>query len=142
MLSKIFKVVGTPTEESWPDMATMPACQSFRFADQPERVGETLRGSVLSPGGIALLVKLLDPSPTRRITVAQALEDPWLSRELPEPASEAEIAVIVRATGGVGHPQLQSASPTKVQNAPAGRAIPSFGGLGDSDDDEEDIGFF
>jgi cell division cycle 2-like len=140
MLSKIFKTVGTPTDESWPEMATMPACQSFRFADQPSRVAETLHSTGISAAGVDLLTRMLDPSPTARISVADALAHHWLAREIPEPASAAELAVVVAATAGGSSAAKQSGSPSKQHRANAGGGvIPAFADLGDgdSDDDEE-----
>ncbi|KAJ3025440.1 UNVERIFIED_CONTAM: hypothetical protein HDU68_007124 [Siphonaria sp. JEL0065] len=82
-LSKIFKLLGTPSEKVWPGFTELPNAKSFNFKHQPFN-NLKLRFPSLTANGIDLMEKLLTYDPKQRITAAQALKHPYF-RESPAP---------------------------------------------------------
>lgn len=71
-LFRIFRLLGTPTEETWPGVTSLPDFKSA-FPKWPAKsVGSVVPG--LEPLGIDLLAKMLILEPSRRITARAALE--------------------------------------------------------------------
>ncbi|KAG0570974.1 hypothetical protein M758_6G193200 [Ceratodon purpureus] len=71
-LFRIFRLLGTPTEETWPGVTSLPDFKSA-FPKWPAKsVGSVVPG--LEPLGIDLLAKMLILEPSRRITARTALE--------------------------------------------------------------------
>ncbi|KAG9446662.1 hypothetical protein H6P81_012790 [Aristolochia fimbriata] len=91
-LDKIFKTLGTPTENIWPGFTMLPGAR-VKYTKQPynnlrkkfPRASFTGR-SVLSEAGLDLLNKLLTYDPEKRITAEDALNHEWF-REVPLPKS-------------------------------------------------------
>ncbi|KAJ6289214.1 hypothetical protein OIU76_025092 [Salix suchowensis] len=77
-LDKIFKVLGHPTLEKWPTLASLPHWHSDMEHIQGHKYENTRLHSVvpLSPKGVTfdLLSKMLEYHPRKYITAAQALE--------------------------------------------------------------------
>ncbi|KAL5679882.1 hypothetical protein ACJX0J_006267, partial [Zea mays] len=71
-LFKIFRVLGTPNEQSWPGVSCLP---DFKTAF-PRWQSQDLATIVpnLEPAGLDLLSKMLRYEPSKRITARQALE--------------------------------------------------------------------
>ncbi|RLN39544.1 hypothetical protein C2845_PM01G01020 [Panicum miliaceum] len=71
-LFKIFRVLGTPNEQSWPGVSCLP---DFKTAF-PRWSAQDLATIVpnLEPAGLDLLSKMLRYEPSKRITARQALE--------------------------------------------------------------------
>jgi serine/threonine protein kinase len=136
MLAKIFKCVGTPTSESWPELETMPACQSFRFQSQPGQLSQLFEGA-LSPCGIDFLSRLLEPSPLRRIPAAEALQHDWLCRHEPRPAQCSDLAVVVAAAHSGARSRAKEALPVKRAGS-VERTAPTFAMLADDSEDNDD----
>ncbi|KDP30954.1 hypothetical protein JCGZ_11330 [Jatropha curcas] len=89
-LAKIFRVLGTPSEASWPGFSKLPGSKA-NFVKQPHNLlrkkfpATSFTGSpVLSDLGFDLLNKLLSYDPEKRITADAALNHPWFS-EVPLP---------------------------------------------------------
>uniref|UniRef100_A0A0G4F533 Cyclin-dependent kinase 2 homolog n=1 Tax=Chromera velia CCMP2878 TaxID=1169474 RepID=A0A0G4F533_9ALVE len=81
-LFKIFRLRGTPTEESWPGVTELPEFRSTfpKWRDVlPERLS-SLR-PVLGESGCDLLIKLLVLCPKKRIDVFDALKHPYFSED-------------------------------------------------------------
>ncbi|KAI8885581.1 protein serine/threonine kinase [Backusella circina FSU 941] len=74
-LQKIFKVLGTPTEEIWPKMAQFPEYKRD-FEIFPKISLETIVPK-LDSLGIDLLKRLLEYPPEKRITANDALQHPY-----------------------------------------------------------------
>ncbi|XP_026193796.1 cyclin-dependent kinase G1 [Cyclospora cayetanensis] len=96
-LSKIWKLCGTQSEETWPGfnelplvksraLARMPHCQpTWREVFPPPSKHLTMGNSgVLSDLGLDLLQKLLTPDPAQRLSAAAALQHEYF-KESPKP---------------------------------------------------------
>jgi len=99
-LSRMFKLCGTPTEESWPEYATYAQKKGLKYPLQSSAIrqkfpklgydptyvhGEQCKTTSLSNEGADLLELLLTCNPDHRVTAADALEHPFFEVE---PASE------------------------------------------------------
>ncbi|KAL5992014.1 Cell division control protein 2 [Asimina triloba] len=71
-LFKIFRVLGTPNEETWPGVTSLPDFKSAFPKWPPKDFATVVPG--LEPGGIDLLAKMLCLEPSKRITARNALE--------------------------------------------------------------------
>ena len=74
-LTKIFKILGTPTEQSWPGMLDLPEYKSDFEIFPPQSMG-TLTPT-LEPAGQELLSQLLRFDPQQRISAKKALQDDY-----------------------------------------------------------------
>ncbi|KAG0591392.1 hypothetical protein KC19_1G172100 [Ceratodon purpureus] len=71
-LFKIFRTLGTPNEEVWPGVTSLPDFKTA-FPKWPPKALSSVVPS-LEPAGIDLLAKMLILEPSRRITARHALE--------------------------------------------------------------------
>jgi cell division cycle 2-like protein len=87
-IDKIFQMVGTPTEENWPDFKKLPSGSIFRWKKQekillaekfPINTPPHVQQTFLDGNGYDLLSKLLALDPQERITAQQALDHPYFS---------------------------------------------------------------
>ena len=87
-LSRIFTALGTPTEETWPGVSSLPDYIAFQ-----EQKGAPFRElfTAASDDALDLLAKFLTYSPGERITASGALEHPYFAAA-PKPAPHAELA--------------------------------------------------
>ncbi|KZS92631.1 Pkinase-domain-containing protein [Sistotremastrum niveocremeum HHB9708] len=76
-LIAIWKLCGTPTNESWPGWDALPGCEGVKIFQRWPRI---LRShfSDLTPETVDLIDKLLTVNPKQRITAAQALDHDYL----------------------------------------------------------------
>ncbi|CAN6657180.1 cyclin-dependent protein kinase Pho85p [Trichomonascus vanleenenianus] len=76
-LLKIFNVMGTPNEQTWPGVSSLPNFH-HKF---PIYAPQDLRAIVpqIEPMALELLVLLLQMRPENRITARQALQHPWFA---------------------------------------------------------------
>ncbi|KAJ3137180.1 hypothetical protein HK100_000954 [Physocladia obscura] len=81
-LDKIFKLLGTPTEQIWPGFLELPVAKSFKFRNQPVN-NLKLRFPSLTANGIDLMSRLLTYDPKQRITAAEALKHPYFNESPP-----------------------------------------------------------
>lgn len=92
-INKIFKVLGVPNEEKWPNYSKLPYSNKINWRLPIKSklrdlfpIGVSFSGGIcLSELGLDLLNKLLCMDPKQRITAADALQHPWLKNELPKP---------------------------------------------------------
>ena len=76
-LFKIFRVLGTPNEESWPNVSQLPDYKDT-FPHWPKReLQDIIPG--LEQDGLDLLQSMLAYEPSKRISASQALEHPFFA---------------------------------------------------------------
>ncbi|KAI8920840.1 kinase-like domain-containing protein [Powellomyces hirtus] len=77
-LKRMFRLLGTPTERTWPGMANLPGLKTFNFVEQP--YNHLRRKFVnLTENGLNLLSRLLTYDPEKRITAEEALRHPYFT---------------------------------------------------------------
>lgn len=74
-LLKIFQVLGTPDEQSWPGVSQLPDYKDCFPKWRPKALSSVV--PALDPAGLDLLRRLLEYDPNRRITARAALEHPY-----------------------------------------------------------------
>lgn len=91
-ISKIFKMLGLPTEERWPGYSSLPNVSKISWRAPSKGKLRDLYpttsfsgGVYLNETGFDLLSKLLHMDPSQRISAADALKHPWLASEEPRP---------------------------------------------------------
>ncbi|KIY45401.1 Pkinase-domain-containing protein [Fistulina hepatica ATCC 64428] len=78
MLSMIFKLLGPPTTNTWPDFMTLPLSKTISIpSPQPPQFRQ--RFPYLSSSGLDLLMSMLSYDPDMRITAEDALQHPYFS---------------------------------------------------------------
>ncbi|XP_058200025.1 cell division control protein 2 homolog [Rhododendron vialii] len=77
-LDEIFRLLGTPTEDSWPGVSSLSGFPNEVIQAQPEYFGSVTRH--LEAGGVDLLQRLLCLDPDRRITAEAALAHEYFTR--------------------------------------------------------------
>lgn len=86
-LGLIFKALGTPTEEHWPDLNFLPDYVTFTFV--PKTQLKHLF-TAASQDALDLLEKMLTMNPLKRITAAEALMHPYFQNE-PRPTLPSQL---------------------------------------------------
>lgn len=81
-LGKIFKLVGSPSETTWPGLSLLPNSRTLNFGGHLPRLAQEYH--FLSRQGLDLLERLLLCDPERRISAHEALQHPFFS-EAPLP---------------------------------------------------------
>ena len=85
----IVELLGDPHDRIWPGFSSLPLSGPLRRPAVPQPYSYLHRRVPnLSPAGLDLLGKLLTYDPAKRVTAAEALEDPWF-REVPLPKAKA-----------------------------------------------------
>ncbi|KAK4106274.1 Pkinase-domain-containing protein [Parathielavia hyrcaniae] len=115
---RIFRIMGTPTERTWPGLSQFPEYKTTwqMYATQP-------LNSILpqiDPLGIDLLQRMLQLRPELRISAAEALTHQWFSD------------LMVGQPGPKQHPQHLQAQPQQMMHPHGGyqQTVPSQGGYG------------
>jgi cell division cycle 2-like protein len=76
LLSMIFKLLGPPTNNSWPEHSRLPLAKTLSLpSPQPPQFRQKF--PYLTTAGIDLLMSLLTYDPARRITAEEALQHPY-----------------------------------------------------------------
>ncbi|KAG8695460.1 cyclin-dependent protein kinase [Ceratobasidium sp. 394] len=89
-LTKIFDVLGTPSEIDWPGLSQMPEYKNFMMCERQEnKFGQWYRQrSRTHDAGYDLMTQLFEYDPARRLDARGALAHPWF-REDPLPTANA-----------------------------------------------------
>ncbi|KAG8747570.1 cyclin-dependent protein kinase [Ceratobasidium sp. 414] len=89
-LTKIFDVLGTPSENEWPGLSQMPEYKNFLMCERQEnKLGQWYKQRARShDAGYDLLIQLFEYDPARRLDARGALAHPWF-REDPLPTANA-----------------------------------------------------
>ena len=74
-LGRIFKVLGTPCESTWPEFKTLPGYKSDFSIYPPQELARCCPS--LPPSGIDLMSSMLQYDPLKRITARDALRHPY-----------------------------------------------------------------
>jgi len=78
LLSMIFKLLGPPTKNSWPDYSSLPLAKTLSLPS-PQAHQFRQKFQYMTTAGIDLLMSLLAYDPERRISAEEALEHPYFS---------------------------------------------------------------
>jgi len=78
LLSMIFKLLGPPTNNSWPGYSSLPLAKTLSLpSPQPPQFRQKFQ--YLTTAGIDLLMSLLTYDPEHRITADEALQHPYFT---------------------------------------------------------------
>ncbi|KAF8922411.1 Pkinase-domain-containing protein [Mucidula mucida] len=83
LISMIFKLLGPPTHNSWPEYFSLPIAKTISLPSPQPHLFRT-KFPYLSSNGLDLLMSFLTYDPELRITAAEALEHPYF-KESPLP---------------------------------------------------------
>ena len=115
-IDRIFKLLGTPSEEIWPGCKQLPHFKKFSFKNQPfNHLGDkfktgpsfTAGGSSISAEGVQLMNSMLCLNPDRRITARGALDHPYF-KESPAPKAHHLMPTMPTTHAGKGKPTVKS----------------------------------
>ncbi|EMR10000.1 hypothetical protein PNEG_01758 [Pneumocystis murina B123] len=89
-LSKIFDLIGVPTEETWPGFMNLPNSKNMHFPKKKSSTGSRLRTKFpfLTNAGVDLLANLLTLDPNKRISAHDALQHRYFTED-PKPKDPA-----------------------------------------------------
>jgi serine/threonine protein kinase len=78
LLSMIFKLLGPPTNNSWPGYSSLPLAKTLSLpSPQPSQFRQKFQ--YLTTAGIDLMMSLLTYDPERRISAEEALQHPYFT---------------------------------------------------------------
>jgi len=81
-LNRIFKLLGTPSDTTWPGYKDLPRVQKMKFVDYPiDHLRQKFPESMLSETGLQFLKSLLCYDPRRRVTCETALESEYFRED-------------------------------------------------------------
>lgn len=73
----ILKILGTPKEEDWPEMNSIPYCQNFNMPQYESTINQVLKD--VQPEAVDLILKMLCISQSKRISAEEALKHPYFT---------------------------------------------------------------
>ncbi|KAI5454265.1 kinase subunit of RNA polymerase II carboxy-terminal domain kinase I [Naganishia albida] len=94
-LEAIYEIMGTPTEEEWPGLVSMPWYELVKPKEMVPSKFDEYFSKRLNTAGTELAKGLLHYDPAKRLTADQALESPFFNSEEPAPEIPTHIADIV-----------------------------------------------
>ncbi|PIC17282.1 hypothetical protein B9Z55_023581 [Caenorhabditis nigoni] len=97
----IFRMMGTPSEKTWPTINKLRVWQTVIFPvyKPGELRRKFLKAKLLDESGFNLLSRLLTMDPSQRLTASEALDHPWFN-EYPECAPNKNLPLI-QADGNI-----------------------------------------
>ncbi|KAK9453550.1 kinase-like domain-containing protein [Dipodascopsis uninucleata] len=105
-LQKIFRLLGTPTERTWPNISQLPNYRSNLTIYPPQDLRAIL--PQIDPLGMDLLCAMIQMRPENRISARDALKHPWFADYCPtrRPSTVSTPPTAVTSQGMMGPPQL------------------------------------
>jgi len=93
-LDTIYRVIGTPTADRWPDVANLPWYELVKPKGEiPNNFREMFR-KWMSSAALDLAERLLCYDPAARATAAQAMEAPYFTQEEPSASAPVGLATL------------------------------------------------
>jgi cell division cycle 2-like protein len=78
MISMIFKLLGPPTQNSWPDFSRLPLAKTISLpSPQPHQFRQKFQ--YLTTAGLDLMMSLLCYDPDMRLSAEEALQHPYFT---------------------------------------------------------------
>jgi len=78
LISMIFKLLGPPTNNSWPEYSSLPLAKTITLpSPQPHQFRQKFQ--YMTTAGIDLLMSMLAYDPAQRISAEEALEHPYFT---------------------------------------------------------------
>eukprot|EP01083_Nonionella_stella_P176715 619028_1 len=118
----IFKMMGTPTEKTWPGLSKLKHTSRFKFKIHKGKLRQQFPSSSymgsahLSEAGFDLLRRLLSMDPKGRLSATDALAHPWFL-ESPKPQSAEMMPTFPSLNEMKRHKAIQKHKrPSKTQN--------------------------
>jgi cell division cycle 2-like protein len=144
-LSRIFALVGAPTDTIWPGFRRLPNARGLRL---PNNSNSRAAGSssirprfpLLTAAGVELLKALLSLDPAARPTAAEILAHPFFA-EAPRPKPTAMFPSFPSKAGGERRRRLASPSAPQLGEAPKINLDEFSGIFGASEREEAGAGF-
>ncbi|THH01677.1 hypothetical protein EW026_g1065 [Hermanssonia centrifuga] len=90
-LDVIYKIIGTPTPERWPEVTSLPWYELVKPKEVVLNHFRELFQKWLSPAALDLAEQLLAYDPAKRVTALQALDAPYFTQE--QPRAEAPVGL-------------------------------------------------
>jgi len=127
-LQRIFRLMGTPSERSWPGISTFPEYKP-NFPVYPTQDLRMILPQI-DTQGLNLLSSMLQLRPDLRISAAEALRHQWF-HDLPQAQQEHQrLAAAAAASQQAGHPSVLGLA--QPQSAPPQPAAQPHGHMGQS----------
>lgn len=79
-----FQALGTPTEENWPNVSSLPNYNNLKIYPEPTRQELRRRFIAATEGALDLMCGLLTLNPLKRWSTAQALMSGYFNKESPQ----------------------------------------------------------
>lgn len=93
-LDVIYSLMGTPNEDMWPGVATLPWWELVKPKETRESGFVEYAGKYLTSAGMDLAAGLLTMDPSQRLSATKALSMPYFTSESPPPELPSHIAQI------------------------------------------------
>lgn len=110
-LKRIFRLLGTPDDASWPQWRNLPGAKDLNVPMQRHHVlNQKFNEQELTPKGTDLMLELLRFDPERRISAKDALSHPYFTTEFPPPKEESAMPTF-RPTQELAHHHREEPRP-------------------------------
>ena len=141
-LTKMFELLGVPTEETWPGFRRLPNAKSLTFPKTAGTTGSLLRSRfpLLTNAGVDLLDGLLRMDPARRTSAESALEHPFFVEE-PRPKARELLPTFPSVAAGERRVRRESPGAPVRGDAPKLEGIMGGGVFKGVEEEEVGAGF-